>query len=322
MLENKLKLVFRTYGGKNIGLGHLARCVSLAKALGEFDITFIINEEAVDYVKNFIKSAQVISKETFDSEDHYIVRNLKPDIIVIDTYHADFEYIRDLRQFGKVVIFDDNGEHNPITADVVINGNLHANDIDYQLVYSKSLLLLGTRFLVMKPEYWHYKPQFDIKKDGILVTTGGADRYNLLQKFFESLRELDLVKRFVIGPYFSSDLFFRSEEKNTEFIHHPKSLKSLIEKSKLAISPASTTVYEILFLRRNLVVYYYADNQRLLERKLRSIGISSLGYFKEIDWEHIDKVVLQEYNSDLRLKESLIDGKGVFRVKEYLMKYL
>jgi len=326
MTENQLKIVFRTHGGENIGLGHLTRCISLALACSGHNIIFVVNKKAANYIKSFIKNVRIILRETFDSDDYLIIKDLKPDIIVVDTYCVDFEYVRDLRQFGKVVIFDDNGEHNPITAHVVINGNLHAKEITYTKEYPDTKLLLGPKYLIMKPDYWGINEENDFEGEGILITTGGADIHNLMPKFINALASLLFPKRVVIGPFYSDR---ESKEldvlgSNFEIIYKPVSLKKYIKDSKIIITASGSTVYEALTLKKNLLVFAIANNQLLIERKLKELGVVSLGYYNEINWDSLKRTVQDEYNKarkEMKSIFSMFDGKGVFRVKKFLMNF-
>jgi len=63
-----MKIVFRTNGGNNIGLGHIYRCLSLAKALEDkkniSDITFISNNGSSEII--FKNSYNFILSNDFD----------------------------------------------------------------------------------------------------------------------------------------------------------------------------------------------------------------------------------------------------------------
>ena len=324
MWGNNVKVVFRTHGGKDIGLGHLSRCIALAHAMRqEANIVFVVNKEASEYVKN--RGLNVKISDFFGKKDIIDIKELRPDLVILDSYEATLEYINALRNISRVAIFDDNGEHNPVVAHYVINGNAHADEVKYEHVYSDTSFLLGPEYLVMNPDYWNVSEKSAFEGEGVLISAGGADIYCLMPKFMNALKCLSMPKRVIIGPFYPRDEieYIERIDGNFELVCAPDSLKSHIEKSKLIITAAGSTVYEALTLGKIPVIYTIADNQLLIENKLKKWGITSLGYYKEIEWNNLAKMVEEKYNEDFALPQEIpnvFDGKGVFRLKKELLK--
>jgi len=319
-----MRIIFRTHGGKKVGLGHLSRCLALAEALRkDAEIVFMVNDEVVEYVKN--KGFHVKIGNSFNEEDIHEIEKLKPLLVIVDSYETPSEYINMLRKFSKVAIFDDNGEHNPIVSHYVINGNIHADEINYKTRYSDTELLLGPKYLVMNPDYWSIDEESIPEGEGILITTGGADIHELMPKFMEVLKHFPAPKRVIIGPFYSEDEIehIKHLEEDFELIYSPDSLKNFIEESKLVITAAGSTVYEVLTLKKIPIIYTVAYNQFLIEKKLKKLGVISLGYYGTIKWDMLLEIVKMKYyestvkNSNLM---SIFDGKGVFRVKRRLLE--
>lgn len=320
-----MRVIFRTEGGSSVGMGHLSRCLSLAHVFSkEADIVFVVNNEASEVVRN--NGYDVYLSETFDVSNVAKIASLKPDLIVMDSYRADSDYVDSLRKIAKVAIFDDNGEHNPVTAHYVINGNLHATQIDYQSLYTDTLFFLGPRFLVMKPEYWYIEEEEDsYKGKGILITVGGADPHHLILKFMEALRDLPIVKKVIVGPFVPPDELQKIEgnSKGFDIIWKPVSLKEHIKRSKLVLTAAGSTVYEAILLGKRLVVFSLAENQLPIAETLAKHGVLYLGPFEDINWRSLSEIIEREYlESDVPSLDAVkikLDGKGVFRLKEGLI---
>lgn len=323
-VNRRMRVVFRTEGGSSVGMGHLSRCLSLSHVFSkEADIVFVVNEEASSVVRN--SGYDVCLSEAFDVSDVAKITSLKPDLIVVDSYRADSDYIDSLRKIAKVAIFDDNGEHNPVTAHYVINGNLHATHIDYQSLYTDTLFFLGPRFLVMKPEYWHIEEEDNYKGEGILITVGGADPHHLILKFMEALRDLPIVKKVIVGPFVPPDELQKIEgnSKGFDIIWKPPSLKEHIKRSKLVLTATGSTVYEAILLGKRLVVFSLAENQVPIAEALARHGVLYLGHFENIDWQSLSEIIEREYSESdalsLDAKTIGLDGKGVFRLTEELI---
>ncbi len=100
-----MKIVFRTNGGENIGLGHIYRCLSLAKAIknenkrtkkDDIEITFISNKESIELIQK--NNYKFINSDKFNKEDIQTIKNQNPDIIIFDSYLADDEYLKQLKK--------------------------------------------------------------------------------------------------------------------------------------------------------------------------------------------------------------------------------
>jgi len=320
-----MRVVFRTEGGSSVGMGHLSRCLSLSHAIAEeAEVVFIVNKEVSDYVRS--QGYDALLSDVFNKSDITKIRELKPDLIIVDSYHANSNYVDSLRRIAKVALFDDNGEHNPITAHCVINGNLHAFEINYEKARADVSFLLGPEFLVMKPEYWCVETDSISEGEGILITVGGADFHHLIPRFMGALKELPLVKRLIVGPFVSSKElhWIEKHSEGFEIIWKPTSLKRHIERSKLVLTAAGSTVYEVLLLGRQLTVYSLAENQIPIARALARYGIPYLGEIESLNWREFPIKIKREYSKSntitLNAKAIGLDGKGALRLKEKLLR--
>lgn len=328
-----MRIAIRTSGGKKIGLGHLFRCLSLAHALKitrkSVEVLFIANKESQDLIlKN---GFNFISSEYFNKADLELIKSIEPTIIIFDSYLASKEYLEDLKSISFIVQFDDNNDiYGPIVADILINGNLHSNSLDYTSKYDDTLFLLGPKYLVMKPEYWNLSNHKE-DGEGILITTGGGDLYDLMPKLFDALKPLKTRKRFVISPAFSNTQeeilsYAIKDDPFSEIIRRPSSLKSYIADSEVVISASGSTVYEILTLRKIPIVFTIAQNQLLLAHKLRQEGIPYLGWHNQIDWKNLSSTVQKVLNNKAYFRKKFkklfeqFDGKGALRVADIILK--
>ncbi|HEW92375.1 MAG TPA: hypothetical protein ENF81_07515 [Thermotogaceae bacterium] len=262
------------------------RCFSISTALEDLsgaEIVFVLNESTF-----LLDNKKTIISEKFDEDDINMISSLNPDLIICDSYRADSLYIRKLGLVARLILFDDNNDlHEKVYADILINGNLYATDLNYDFAKETTIKLLGPQYLAMKPEYWNEQLQ-NSRGEGILVTTGGSDPHRLMPKFIAKLKELPIKKRIIIGPAYEEEEILEIKKivsDSFEIIHKPRSLKKYIEQSKIVLTAASTTVYEVLTLRKIPIIYSVAKNQIMLENTLKNYGVKSLGWYEEINWE-------------------------------------
>ena len=331
MGKNKIKtILFKTAASSSIGFGHLFRCLSLATALKQCGVSsvFLANAEAKSKIAEY--GLDFVCSETFDYNDLEKIKTIEPEVVVFDSYLADLSYIEELARKHLLVHFDDNNDVYPeVIADILINGNIHAKDLHYIRKKNGTRFLLGPKYLVMKSEYWNLESS-DLSEKGLLITTGGADFFDLMPKFLEALGKLPLKKRVVVGPGFSESqirkLGMLSDSlEDCELIHRPSSLKEHIAQASIVVSASGSTTYEILTMNRVPVIFTLADNQRLIAEKLESFGITNLGWYENIDFEKLPELILQEISikdsKEKRLSPlfSQFDGKGALRTAKAIV---
>lgn len=328
-----MKIVFRTNGGKDIGLGHIYRCLSLAKAIEDenknVEITFVSNEESSEIIEK--NNYKYISSNNFDEEDIKQIKNQNPDIIIFDSYLADDEYLKRLKEIAKLIIFDDNNDiYNSEIPDRIINGNIHAKKLNYS---NKEKHFLGPNYLVMREEYWNNNEKNDAstdiseQKESLMTTTGGADFNRIMIKFIQSLKELNMNKKIIIGPAYEEEYIKKIEKEienneNYELIFKPKSLKKHIQSSDYVLTAAGSTIYEILTLNETPIIYTLADNQKLIAKELEKYGVFNLGNYEGIKYSELKKQIEQiinEENSKIKELFNLFDGQGAKRIAKEII---
>jgi len=319
-IKKRRPIIFRTECGKDVGLGHLKRCQALAqavKSIAQVEIIFVVNKEAVGQIEGF---STVISNN-FDKKDVALIKTFDPSLIVYDSYTGTDQYLHELSMIASVAAFDDNRElPKRVPLEILVNGNLHATDLDYNC-WKIRKKLLGPEYLVVGPEFQDIKVEDG--SSGILLTTGGSDPQRLMPRFLRSLRGLRKTKTLILGPFYDKDEIIEIEslaDEACELIYSPKSLTRYIQKSELVITACGSTVYQILLLKKPLITYSVANNQMLIEKKLKEYGVVSLGWHKEIDWARFQGRVEELYNTRKEYVQrihalfSLFDGKGSLRV--------
>lgn len=317
-------VVFRTNAGKAIGMGHLNRCLSLYKAMKKtlnkkLKAVFIINSEAFNLLKDLeLTSFKLIINENFDL-DNEIINKINPDYIIIDTYNGNSDYLCKLKSLSnKIILIDDNNDvYSEFCGDLIINGNIHAKELNYNSKNTK--LLLGEEYLIMRQEYWELG-NLEKNQEGILITTGGSDAKGVMKRLVLASKKLNYKKYLVVGPGYEENQIKEIEEmidSKYEIIYKPKSLKKYIDKVEFVITATGTTVYEVLASGKKLIPYFMVDNQKNIYEYLEKRGVLGLGNIEECDIEEKLKYILNQKNYFSEIK---IDGKGVFRIVEEIMK--
>lgn len=319
-------IIVRTNGGRNIGLGHLMRSLSLAEAVRRISAGEIL-------VASNIETKPVVEKwgfdfhacETFDKNDIEYIKKNKPHLIIFDSYLASEDYLRSLKNIARFAMFDDNNDiYKNVPADFLVNGNIHAENLCYKSENPNIGILLGAKYLVMKPEYWDCSVDIE-KSEGILITTGGTDFHNIAPKIIDSLRGLQIPKKFIIGIAYTEEQEKKARDlaaDDFEIISRPSTLQEHIAKSNLIISASGTSVYEILRMKKRPVIFEFADNQSLIADGLKKHGVRDIGFWNKINWDDLSgciKSELSRSDEDFKTLWEKYDGQGAYRVAKLLL---
>ncbi|SHE87742.1 Spore coat polysaccharide biosynthesis protein SpsG, predicted glycosyltransferase [Tissierella praeacuta DSM 18095] len=304
------RIVIRTLGGNGIGYGHYFRCISLGKAIrlidSNIDIIFLINDELASLTHN--TDFKIIINNDL-REDIKIVRSLKVDLFINDSYLADNGYLKNIKEISKLMIIDDNNDiYDSSIPNIIYNGNIYAERLGYKYVEGQ-IKLLGSKYLIMKEEYWSDDVNLS-SKDGVLITTGGTDEYGIALDIVREIKELNINIRVIIGPGYKEDYIKEIETiktNNMKLIYKPSSLKKYIDDSKVVITAGGSTIYEVLSQQTIPIIFSMADNQDLVCKELSDIGIKYLGKYPNIDYSRLTEMIIQCQDNQNNTKDKIIN---------------
>lgn len=325
-----LKVAIRADGGSKIGMGHVNRCLALAEELKceNCDITFITkNVETV--TKKFTEDGfKFISLPDLQTEEIiYIKEKIKGfDILITDSYDIDFKYLDEIKKTGIfLVTIDDLNLLESYPSDIVINGNIYAEDLNYKSTYGQTKFLLGTEYTLLRKEFRNItnKKIKDTAKN-ILITMGGSDPNGFTLKILEIIKDRkDLKMDVVIGASFEdklvneiNELIKRRGNISTYHDVNAKIMKELMIKADIAISAGGSTLYELAAAGVPTLAVIAADNQiKNVEYMSKAECILNLGF--EVNKDALLKnfnILL--YDTAKRGKmslrgQNLVNGNGV-----------
>jgi UDP-2,4-diacetamido-2,4,6-trideoxy-beta-L-altropyranose hydrolase len=236
------------------------------------------------------------------------IRNQKSSItsswLVLDGYHFNFDYQHDIRAAGiKLLLIDDYNHLPEYEADILLNQNIGAEEIEYRCNLD-CRKLLGTRYVMLRREFRNVdavsSPRPDDMAHGadtastsvathVLVTMGGADPDNVTQKVIGALSQLnipDLHAKIIVGPANPHIERLRqalsSSTINCELINSVQDMPGLMDWADFAITAAGSTCWELAVLRVPFMTVILAENQEQVAQKLtQTSGVPCAGWDDE-----------------------------------------
>lgn len=327
-----MKVFILTEGGKNIGLGHIARCSALYEAFQEKGIlpAFIVNGDVT--VKEILKNKRY---KIFDwaQKNSGVCKALNSaDVVIVDSYLAGIDFYNKISRIVKAAIYIDDNKRLSYPSGTVLNGSIYAKGMGYPETNGRSRLL-GIEYAQLRKEFWRV-PRKRIRSTvgSVMITFGGNDPRNMTVKILRLLVDSypGLEKKVVLAQGFSNIKEINEiKDLKTKLFYKPcaSRMKEIMLASDIAISAAGQTLHELARVGVPAIVIATAENQLNNLRGWQKAGFIGNGLWWED--EDIASKVLAQINRLLhkkeRLKKSmlgrkLIDGKGSLRVCDFLLK--
>jgi len=246
---NGAKVSILTEGGKDIGFGHITRCVSLCEAFEKKGIKpeFIINGD--DSISKLLKGKKYRIFNWLKEKERLFNLICDANIGIVDSYLADSELYRKISEIVKVPVYIDDNKRLAFPKGIVVNGAIYAKDIDY--VKDRNVTyLLGIQYMPLRREFWNIPRKVIRKKiESIMVTFGGDDKKNMTPRISKFLTDKypELTKNIIISNGFKKIKKIKDlKDKKTNLIYSPdvKKIKKTMLESDLAISAGGQTLYE------------------------------------------------------------------------------
>ncbi|UOD35081.1 UDP-2,4-diacetamido-2,4,6-trideoxy-beta-L-altropyranose hydrolase [Deferribacteraceae bacterium V6Fe1] len=282
-----MKAFIITEAGKNIGFGHFMRMIAIYQAFETKNIKpkFIINGD--ESVEEYVKETEYEIFNWIDNQEKLFDMIKDADIAIIDSYLADVTLYEKISKLVKLPVYYDDNNRIEYPSGVVVNGNIHAKDLDYpkrdDITY-----LLGLEYLPLRKEFWEV-PEKKIKDnvESIMITFGGDDFRNMTPKVLKLLAENypNIKKNVIIGKGFKNikDIEKASDE-NTVLIYFPdaQKMKVVMLGSDIAISAGGQTLYELARVGVPTIAVIVADNQIGNVTKWQELGfLENAGWWGE-----------------------------------------
>ena len=320
-----MRAAFVTHSGPKVGLGHLRRCLTLARCCRDRGAT-------VGFV--LAPGSDGGSVRVHGFELHEALASFRPQIVVADSYDLDGEALAALRAQAPTAVIDDLADRT-LEVDLIVNGGVQAEGLQYRALPS-TRLLLGPRYALLAPEYRDRPPRtIRDRVERVLVTTGGADPAGAIGPLVRATRralptaDIDAV----IGPYVT----WPGDLPGVAMHRSVPSLLPFLEGADLAVTGGGQTTYELAATGTPAVVVCLADNQRpqveafarlgtlVQGGDIRQSGVKSDGVKSDgVKGDGIEQAVaaaIEALASDPRARQTMsrqgqasLDGEGPGRV--------
>ncbi|MBT0584949.1 PseG/SpsG family protein [Alteromonas oceanisediminis] len=256
-----MRCVFVVQASKNMGTGHLMRCLALAQVFDNHDIesTFLLDEASLasakqrhDWTGRIVAHhyAADLADRSVDVKRAARQCGSLPDWVIVDGYQFDAEYCGAWRALGcRVALFDD-GVH------------------DARALESADCVLAGTDYRLLRREFWSIMPLPVTQRHSLTLSFGGSDPANITQPLLLALERLNFSGpvRVVTGQAYADPQrigrFVGQSSLTIQHIHAAQDMADVWSNARLAVSAAGGSQFELAVCETPSILVVVADNQR------------------------------------------------------------
>lgn len=317
------KILIRTDGSAQIGLGHVVRCISLAHMLKtKFDICFFLLAPSAKIIR--ILDENFFSFVSLSSENDFFKVINKDDIVVLDGYHFNINYQKQVKQRGAKLVYIDDLHDKEYVADVILN---HVPGISKEVynIQEPTIFLLGSEYALIRPLFLKQarQPRKISKIHSVFICFGGSDYKNLTTVILRTLIKEKKFEQIVVvtgAEYNYSDELesICSQDKRISHYHavDEEKMLSLMLRSQLAIVPASGILYEAIAAKSFIITGKYTENQAIfLQEFSKCNNVFSAWDFNDTELRN----ALKKVQKALYDPSVIIDGQSGERIVSALL---
>jgi len=341
-------IFIRADANKEIGSGHVMRCLSIAAALKQTgkEVCFLVaDEEAGALLEACQQRYTVLHSDYSDMEGELgklreIFESASPELMLIDSYYVTEHYLRETGKITRTAYVDDI----PLFAypvDMLINYNIYGKDLDYEATTASAgkddavekQLLLGASYAPVREQFCNVNYELRPRVENVLVTTGGSDKYNLAEMILKELLGREDTGKLqyhvvsgIYNPHFRRLEELKRQHPGVHLYQNVTDMAGLMKKCDVAITAGGSTVYELCAVGVPMLCFSFVDNQRKIVDSLRDGKLVEYGgnYTAERECfagniaDALERLMkseqLRKQYSDAERR--LVDGKGAQRIAE------
>lgn len=319
------------------------RCLALAQALEKSAIhvwfavskrTFSLCENRHDWVgeRLIIPNDIEVMDEALWLEE--VVLEHKIDALVLDGYQFSQGYRQKLISLPCAkILFDDNNNSGSLHTDMVINGAENAAMLGYQQSAPSAVYCLGSLYRILRQEFISASQNKWQSRHLLTICLGGSDPKNLTIALLEGLQHHNVKAPICVitgGAYQQLpklNIFIAASQLHLEHIHDCQNMADIFSQSRLVVSAAGGTQFELLACQTPSLLLVVADNQLNATQQASQQGwCAMLDTRDEVDFNLLSQRINELWNDQKKLKlmsdiaQNYKDVEGANRVVEAIIK--
>lgn len=281
-----MRVLIRADASAVIGIGHVARCLTLAQQLVAQGATvaFACRELPGHQLARIAAEGHEVVALPVDADDEIaalaalLPENRSFDWIIVDHYGLDARWERAARQWARSIMAIDDLADRPHDCDLLLDQNFTASVALYQpLTPPACQILAGPRYALLRPAFRRGRAADADSARRVLVSFGGFDQAGMTLKTLQALMGIDGVQVQCIAGQASADLpalqALVSQRPDWQLLGFVDDLAQRMASATLFVGAGGGTTWERAALGLPSLCVSVADNQVGNAEALARIGV-------------------------------------------------
>ncbi|MGK0442347.1 MAG: UDP-2,4-diacetamido-2,4,6-trideoxy-beta-L-altropyranose hydrolase [Pseudohongiellaceae bacterium] len=337
-------VIFRVDASSAMGGGHLSRCVALAIALKKqaCECVFVSCEpHCEEQLKAKFQFIGIDAPAGSDADNAALTELIiahKPLAVVLDGYHFDSDYRRNIAKLTVLTVFDDENNSGDLSTQLVINAYALAEQLQYDKTAPGAQLLLGCDYALL-PEQLMLANTLSVEsllsntthKKNILVCFGAADVKQRTLPVIQALATLksdDITVTVICGALCQQQKIIADfcEQQSFEYVESCQNMAPYYQAATAAIAAPGSMLYELAYFKVPTVFMVAASNQQLNASHHAGLGWcqlikGSVGACKTATEQALAIASNHDArNTMMAIAEQQVDGLGGDRIAKAIIK--
>ena len=247
-----MKVSFITFGGREIGTGHLFRCLAIANWMKllkiNTEISFHLYCSGLEKQDKALEILKSRSNYSCFIENNNTIKEMNFDTVVLDILDVSDDLVTSVKKNSNFLVSIDNVSKSRELSNIAINPlyyKVNKSRVNHNFV--------GPKYQIISHTFYNKKSNWRNKVKKILIIQGGSDPFGiapLIVKDLESLLRNKLIEfHVVIGPAsnHSIDLLSLSDKYQSQIKIHEDitEMSNFLKDIDLAISSIGVVAFEI-----------------------------------------------------------------------------
>ncbi len=273
----EIRVAFVTDGGKEMGMGHVMRSLTIAEEVSECADVFFLTSSDTSVQEGIASKGFRVEYVDNDNQLVEMISRIQVDTVVIDRPPVEEKLIKRIKASSeaRIVLFDSYTCANR-WADVAVNALLSSGfqNKRYQDEDTSTLYFYGSKYVVLRAQFKEYSKEPATEPENaskILVIFGGSDPANLTTRTLRGLLSLQ-GRRFQIVVLMGPKFAHRKEVDKTiqeygaqdsvELIQNSELVAEQMWRSDLVFVSPGLSLFEALSVGSDVIVACQNELQR------------------------------------------------------------
>lgn len=329
-----MKVLIRADAGAAIGIGHVARCLTLAEVLVAHgaEVSFACRALPGHQLARIAEAGhEVFSLPADTADEGAALQALLPaeacfDWLLVDHYQLDARWESAARRWARRIMAIDDLADRAHDCDLLLDQNFTASAALYHgLVPSACQILAGPRHALLRPAFRQLRPAAQNGSSRVLVSFGGFDQAGMTLRTLQALDGLDGVEVQCIAGQSSPDLTALQSlvagHPGWELLNFVNDLPERMAAATLFVGAGGGTTWERAAIGLPSLCVAVAENQHANAEALASAGMHQyLGPAEQVAVAALHQAIagllgnLRQRQHFAARGMELVDGLGAQRV--------